>query len=294
MPALPVEFKIPLRFSTQDRYPLWGTFYGEVAGVQPTVLIAGALGVSQRFYDRFARWLAAQGFRAMTFDLRGIGDSLQAQGHVSAVQADMLLWAQQDFAAAVEALCVHAGVEQVNVLGHSLGAHHAVMSTPAAQTRIAKLVSVAAGAGSWRDWALPSRLRAPLMLHLAGPLLTPVFGYFPGRRLGMIGDLPAGVMHQFSRWCRHDQFAWEAEPDKVLPSLCNARFPIHAISFTDDEAMTLTCTRKLLSATPNAPVTLEQINPQQMDVAAIGHLGAFRKGKEVRLWPHLASLLTGS
>ena len=126
------------------------------------------------------------------------------------------------------------------------------------------------------------------MLHLAGPLLTPVWGYFPGKRLGMVGDLPAGVMRQWSRWCRHPQFAWGAEPDKLRGVLQAARYPIHALSFADDEAMTLDCTRKLLAATPHAASTLEVIDPASMGVQRIGHIGAFRKEMEQQLWPHMA------
>ena len=33
------------------------------------------------------------------------------------------------------------------------------------------------------------------MLHLAGPLLTPVLAYFPGPALGMVVDLPGPAAH---------------------------------------------------------------------------------------------------
>jgi predicted alpha/beta hydrolase len=235
--------------------------------------------------------LAQQGHVVMTFDLRGIGASLAPGQHLRNVRGNMLTWAQQDFSAAVHTLSEQQGQAQVTVIGHSLGAHHPAMTLPGTQARIAKVLSVAAGSGYWRDWAAPSRRLAPLMLHLAVPLLTPLFGYFPGKRLGMVGDLPGDVMRQLTRWYRHPQFAWGAEPDLLLPALSNARFPVHAISFADDEAMTLECTRKLLAALPNAASTLEVITPQAMGTQRIGHLGAFRKDQAAMLWPHLEQLL---
>jgi predicted alpha/beta hydrolase len=268
-----------------------GALFGSAGRQSTPVLIAGGLGIAQRFYQPFAHWLAAQGHRVMTFDLRGMGASRQPGQQMRDLQTDMLIWAQQDFAAAVQTLCQQADTGQIIVIGHSLGAHHAAMAGMPTQGRIAKLLSVAAGSGYWRDWAAPSRTKAPLMLHLAGPLLTPVFGYFPGKRLGMVGDLPAGVMLQWSRWCRHPDFAWGAEPERLTPVLETARYPIHALSFSDDEAMTIECTRKLLAATPHAPSRVEVIAPGQMGVAKIGHTGAFRRDMEAALWPHMARCL---
>jgi predicted alpha/beta hydrolase len=171
------------------------------------------------------------------------------------------------------------------LIGHSLGLHHAAMSDAATQARLRVAVSVAAGSGYWRDWAAPTRRQAPLMLHLAGPLLTPLLGYFPGRRLGMVGDLPGPAARQWMRWCRHPEFAWGAEPGRVLDSLRSARFPIRAFSFTDDEAMTEACTRKLLAALPNAPAVVQVVSPADVGMSAIGHVGAFRRPAEPLLWP---------
>ena len=41
------------------------------------VVVAGAMGVQQSYYQAFARWLAEQGYGVTTFDYRGHGLSLQ-------------------------------------------------------------------------------------------------------------------------------------------------------------------------------------------------------------------------
>ena len=280
----------PLVFHAGDGTSLAGLAYAAIGTPRTPVLIAGALGVPQRFYGPFARWLAARGHPTMSFDPRGIGAS-RGPAHrrsLRGLEADMLTWAREDFAAAIDVLAAAHGGGPVAVLGHSLGLHHAAMTGTAAQARIARVVGVASGAGYWRDWAPRSRLLAPLMLHVAGPIATPLFGYFPGRRLGMVGDLPAGVMRQWSRWCRHPRFAWGAEPALVRPALDAARFPIVAFSFTDDEAMTEACTRTLLAAIPHAPSVLERVRPDEVGMSTIGHLGAFRPEAAGQLWPRLA------
>lgn len=285
---------LAVTLTASDGYPLAALMYLPVPDStlpRHTVLVAGALGVPQRYYAAFCSWLAGQGNTVMSFDLRGIGASLPRGQSLRGVEATMLSWARVDFAGAVDALCARTGQKQINVIGHSLGAQHAGMGNVATQLKIRKIVSVAAGSGYWRDWAKPSRRAAPLMFYSAGPLPTRLFGYFPGKRLGMVGNLPQGVMQQFSRWCRHPQFAWDAEPDLLVPSLQSASYPIRALSFTDDEAMTEACTRKLFAAHPNAPTTIQFINPTQVGVKRIGHLGAFRQELQTALWPLIADSL---
>jgi len=279
----------PLAFQAADGETLQAMLFEPATPTRESVLLAGGLGIPQAFYARFAAWLAGRGHPVMSFDPRGVGASRRPEHRRSlrGLDADMLSWARVDFAAAVRTLCEQTGKPQIALVGHSLGAHHAAMTDAATQARLSVVVSVAAGAGYWRDWATPSRRKAPLMLHLAGPLLTPLFGYFPGRRLRMVGDLPAAVMQQWARWCRHPRFAWGSEPELVQPSLDSARFAVRAFSFTDDEAMTEDCTRKLLAALPNAPSTLRVLSPADVGLRAIGHIGAFRR-ESAALWPLLA------
>src|SRR4051812_16768139 len=42
---------------------------------RPVVLVSSAAAVRRPFYDRFARFLADDGFTVLTYDYRGIGDS---------------------------------------------------------------------------------------------------------------------------------------------------------------------------------------------------------------------------
>jgi predicted alpha/beta hydrolase len=283
-------------FTAADGTPLAGTRYEPEAVRRPAVLIAGGLGVAQRHYAAFAGWLAGRGHIAMTFDLRGMGASRQLQHRPSlrGLDADMLTWARSDFPAAVAHLVAVNSGQAITVIGHSLGLHHAGMTDVQTQARIAHAIGVASGAGYWRDWASPSRRLAPLMLHVAAPLLVPLFGYFPGKRLRMVADLPAPAMRQWSRWCRHPGFAWCAEPDLVGPSLLAAQFPVTAFSFTDDEAMTETCTRKLLAAFSSSQSRLIRLAPEEVGLKYIGHLGAFKTAGTEQLWTRMAAAIDKS
>lgn len=275
-----------IKFHTTNNTELAGIVFKPDSDIRSAVLIAGGLCIPQRFYKAFATWLAQRGHLVMTFDVQGVGLSRSHKNKQSLrhLDANMLTWAREDFPAAVDTLLNTVNGRRITLIGHSLGAHHAAMTHSETQARINNLISVAAGSGYWRDWATPSRVRAPLMLHIAAPMLIPLFGYFPGKSLGMVGDIPGPAMRQWIKWCRHPEFAWGADPEQVMPNLRSATFRIKAFSFTDDEAMTEQCTRKLLNATPNAPSTLVLVNPLDVGMTNIGHTGAFRQHAEHRLW----------
>ena len=123
-----------IEFTTADGTVLSARlFEGKATPGALPVLIGSALAVHQRYYAAFAQWLADQGRCVMSFDVRGLGGSLPPGISVRNVQGDMLTWAQQDFAAAVQTLCDHTGASQVNVIGHSLGSHHPAMCLPPTQ-----------------------------------------------------------------------------------------------------------------------------------------------------------------
>lgn len=285
----------PFELLTADGFTLAARLFSPAPAVAPrqSVLLAGALAVPQRFYAGFASWLASHGYMVLTFDPRGMGAS-RPPAYTDSLRGfatDFGVWAEEDFSAAVLWLKAQHPERPLQVIGHSLGAQQPGMASPEAQRAIDGLLAVGSGAGYWRDWAWRSRLLAPLLLHSLGPLLNRLLGYFPGRRLGLVGDLPQGVMRQWIRWCRNPDFAWGADPQTIAEGYRRARFPIHAIGLSDDETMTTTCTHKLLAAYANAPWRLEMLDPAQLGLGRVGHAGFFRRQFADSLWPRALAAL---
>jgi len=254
------------------------------------VLIGPAMGVKQGYYRPFAEWLAAQGYLAMSFDYRGMGDSRPASARRSlrGFSADLYDWAR-DFDAAIVALAEAAPGRPLFVIGHSLGAQLPGMLHE--RDRIAGLVSVAAGSGYWRDNAPRLKRLVPYFWHVLVPLATALFGYFPGRRIGKVGDLPRGVVLQWRRWCMHPRYHVGAEGEALRQAFAGARFPVVALSMTDDELMTERGTRVLIDCYENAPRELLRIAPADVQARRIGHFGFFREPFSSTLWPRAAALL---
>jgi len=249
-----------------------------------SVVIGGAMGVRQDYYASFAQWLAQQGFRVTTFDYRGHGDSLV--GPMREVRADLFDWAR-DYEAVIAAARAALPEQPLYLLGHSLGAQlPGLLRNPG---QVDGLLSVAAGSGYWRDNAPRLKRMVPYFWWVLVPLATRLCGYFPGRKLRKVGDLPAGVILQWRRWCLNPTYSVGAEGPEVAQRYGAVRFPVLALSMSDDELMTLRGTQALVNLYSNAPTRVERIAPQDVKALRIGHFGFFREQFRQSLWPRAAA-----
>ncbi len=269
---------------------LSGRYHAPAGSIKGAVLIAGAMGVKQDYYAEFASWLASQGYAALSFDYRGMGESLPAGRSLRGFRADLFDWAR-DIDAAIDALLARHPDAPLYVVGHSLGAQ--LPGLLRHRDRIAGLVSVAAGSGYWRDNAPQLKRIVLYFWHVLVPVAVALAGYFPGRRIGKVGDLPRGVALQWRRWCLHPRYHVGAEGEAVRARFAAAKFPIVALSITDDEMMTERGTRVLIDCYENAPRELQRIAPADVGVPRIGHFGFFRRQFQPTLWCRLEQLLAG-
>ena len=109
-------------------------------------------------------------------------------------------------------------------------------------------------------------------------------GYFPGKRLGLLEDTPAGVVKD---WCglstRFERLP-SARTLTTLPfSLVTAK--TLAISLSDDPFGTVAAIERLLSYFSASPRTHLRIAPQEIGAKAIGHFAFFHSRFQSTLWP---------
>lgn len=255
--------------------------YGTAGPARGAVVIAGAMAVPQSFYAELARWLAMKGWQVVTFDYRGIARS--APPTLKGFEADILTWAEQDCRAALAHAQALADGRPVVWLGHSLGGQILAM-TPGNES-LAAAVTVASGVGYWRKNAYPLRYYSWLLWFVIVPIATALVGYFPGRRLRMVGDLPKGVIKQWSRWCRHPEYAVGVEGAAMRERYRRVTQPLLSLSFTDDEYMSASNVAVLHGFYENASVEMRRLAPADAGLKRIGHFGFFRRAVGERLWP---------
>ena len=261
------------------------TPHGPVRG---QVVLAPAMGVGQSYYRAFAEWLSARGWIVTTFDYRGHGQSLH--GPLRAVQADLMDWAA-DCSAVAQWARQQAPQLPLFWLGHSVGAQLAGLCQP--QLPVAGMLAVASGSGYWRDNAAPTRRKVRLWWWGLAPLLTTLYGCLPGKRWGLVGDLPAGVLWQWRRWCLHPDYALGVEGEAVRARCAAVRYPVHALAMDDDEMMSIRSIAALLDGFRQAPQSLEVLAARDAPHGRIGHLGFFHRDMAETLWPRAWQVLEG-
>lgn len=249
------------------------------------VVIAPALGVPQDFYRDFAAWLAQHDFTTHTFDYRGIGHS--APRSLRRFRATIDDWVRFDFEAVLAHAREQAGGVPLFVVGHSLGAQLVALAPSAREVRA--LVAVAGGSGYWRGFPAPMRVLMLLMLHGAAPLSIPLAGYFPGRRLRLLGDLPADVMRQWRRWCLNEDYLIGVEPG-AREAYARACFDMLSLTFADDTMMPLRNVETLHAHLRAVRREARRIGPAEAG-GPIGHMGFFRRRHRDSLWPIAAEWL---
>jgi predicted alpha/beta hydrolase len=261
-----------------DGYPLAVTRFPAEGRPWATLLIAGAMGVKQDFYEPLARFLAENGIHVLTFDYRGMGAS--REGSLRGLKADVMTWAQSDLDAMLrEARSAGPGLPAF-ALGHSLGGQ--LFGAVREGSRLDAIVTVTAGSGWYRhNHLMPLQVR--FFWFVAIPLLTPLFGYFPGKRLRMVGDLPAGVAWQWRRWGTHPEYLL-CEGEEMRRCFDAVGAPVLGFSFEDDAIITQPAVDQLHGFYRNARVERRHLAPRDAGRARIGHFGYFLPASRDNLW----------
>lgn len=266
--------------ATADGRPIAARFFHPETAPRGAVLVAPAMGTPQEFYRPFAEWLARQGFLSATFDYRGTG--LSRRGSLRGFKADLFDWAKLDCAAMVRALDGRASGAPLYWIGHSLGGQ--ILALVPNRERVAKAITVATGSGYWLENVPSLRLKVWWLWFCVVPVALRLCGYFPGKALRKVGDLPHGVMAQWRRWCLDREYAVGAEGEGVRAQYASVRTPIVSLSFSDDEMMSLANTESIHGFYAGAPRKMQRIAPRDIGVERIGHFGFFRARFEDSLW----------
>lgn len=278
-------------FEALDGTRLVGTFFEAGSERRGGLLINSGTGIPRRFYARFARRAAALGLATLTFDYRGIGDSAppSLEGH-GAKYRD---WGQLDIPGAIDWLGSRVDGLPLVAVGHSTGGQQLGLAPNV--DRIAAAVFVTVSTGYWRG--MPTKLKwMSLALWKAYmPLASRVFGFAPAAKIGWGENLPSGVAREWGAWCLEpdymaayfDETGRRPTPDGApfgATYFDRAAFPIRAYYFTDDPISTRANAPPMLSLYDRATIETRWVDPQELGIETIGHLGFFRSDQGAALW----------
>ncbi|WP_260958051.1 alpha/beta hydrolase family protein [Pseudomonas citri] len=259
----------PITLQADDGYRLAATRYAAVGPIKGNLIMAGATGVQQRFYRRFAEHANSQGYNVLTLDYRGVGQS--SPKTLKGFDMSYLDWGFRDLAAAVDFM--HDDMPLYWV-GHSFGGH--ALGLLPNHHKITAAYCFGTGAG-WAGWMPKAEARKVRFLwSCVLPVIVSVKGYMAWSLLGMGDDLPLGVYKDWRRWCKHPHYFFDDPAMEPVTRLyAEVRMPCIFSNAVDDPWAPPASRDAFIKGYRNAAILtrdLHSTNPRE----PIGHMGYFR------------------
>lgn len=260
----------------------------ESANPKASIVIAPAMGVRQDFYTRFAEYLVSHGFQVATIDYTDAGFNEPKSLERSTVTFDQ--WGA-DLDALIDAASTKSPSLPIVLCGHSLGGQ--LLGTLRNRHRVSAALTVASGSGYWGHNPR-MRLKLLYLWYIAMPLFTRMFGYFPGRRLNKVGNLPREVALTWARWCRDPQYLLGDAAVRQRSGFHEVEAPILSISFSDDDLIMKSAIDQLHGFYSRAQVERRHLQPSDVGEKRIGHFGFFKLQADHTLWQQCVGWLNHS
>jgi len=282
----------PATVRTADGARLVGTWFepAHPRTASAAVLVVCGAGIPARFYEHFARYLAARGAAVLTFDYRGIGAS--REGSIRKLRSGMEDWAVQDIASGFAEVRKQHPDLPLCAVAHSVGT--LLMGAAPDAARLRRLVFFGPHTGYWRDYGARWRWLLYGVWHVSMPALTRMVGYFPGKRLRLGEDLPPRVALD---WAGRRRPELGRDPDEarrfrqILSRYPEIRADTLVLSITDDAFAPPAAARRVLSLYPNLAVTQEIVAPADLKCRRLGHFGFLRRPASEFFWQRAAQWL---
>ena len=244
------------------------------------LLINSATGVKQQVYFSFAKHFAENGFTAITYDYRGIGDSKPKK--MNGFHATMRIWGTDDFKTVTDFIKKNYQNHQKFCLGHSVGALIIGMNENA--HIFDKFIFVATQDAYIGNLKANIAASAVLGFGIAVPLTTRFFGYFPAHRFGLGESLPKGVAYDWRTLILNKKSTsrlYEKIATHFSKDLKQETFIIHA---EDDPWVTMKGMENLMNNVyPHLKKTYREIKVSDSEKGEIGHINFFRSFNK-NLW----------
>jgi predicted alpha/beta hydrolase len=242
-----------IRIKTKDGKLISATSFIPDISNGKNITVAPAAQFTQRNYASFALCFQQWGYHVITFDYRGIGDS--APQRLKGYNARLQQWAVQDADAVIRYVKTSFPNQELIYIGHGIGGE--LVGLAQASQYIHKLVLASCSLSCKRLWSWKGRMRITVMKTI-GRIVTKWLGYFPGKRLGIMRDLPKGVMHEWADWCDNPNGLFDVFPENNYRKL---QVPLFAFSFSNDWMTPDKAVKGLLSYFSGASITWYHVHP---------------------------------
>lgn len=272
---------LDLYINTPLGHQLGLTVFKPQTTINKSIIISSATGVLQYYYNKFASHFSELGYTVYTFDYSGIGKSNQSTTHLKQNTVDLKAWGENDQTSVVNYAKSQNSNHKIIVVTHSIGGQ--ILAFNKSMSQIDTIITIASQSGYWKHWKGFERFKMLTFWYGLIPLLTPLFGYFPAKKIGLFENLPKQMANQWRRWGKDEDYMLS---EFNLEGLQFRNFNKHmlAISFPKDEYAPKNAVDWLAKQFTNAKIERRHIIPEDIGISNVGHFGFFRSKFKDPLW----------
>ena len=195
------------------------------------IVISSATGVLQKYYSKFANYFALKGFTVYTFDYSGIGNSIHNLKALKEYQGNLRSWGSNDQSAVVALAKKENKKASITLITHSIGGQ--LLGFNSNYHLIDSSILIASQSGYWKYFNGIHLPKMWLLWHVIIPILTPIFGYFPSKKMGLFENLPKNVVYEWASWGKQEKYMMHFQNKKEY-YFDLLKIPILSLSFSGD------------------------------------------------------------
>lgn len=270
------EISIP----TKNGHSLAGCKFLPATAENYAMVITSATGVLQKYYAKFAHFFATNGITVYTFDYHGVGGSNGSDTSLKDNSADAMSWGQNDQAAVVALAKKENPDLKLVLVAHSIGGQ--LLGFNPNYRMLDKVVLVASQTGYWKYFKGIHKAKMLLFWYALIPLLTPIYGYFPAKKLRLFESLPKRVVYEWASWGRQPNYLMHFF-DQQHYLFTKFEMPILSLSFSKDSFATKASVDWLAKQYKNADVQRVHHRPRNGE-RPVKHFGFFKSWAKEPYW----------
>ncbi|WP_169814904.1 alpha/beta hydrolase family protein [Nocardia crassostreae] len=222
------------------------------APAAPVLICMPAMATRAAVYTPLAEALSQAGFQVVLGELRGQGtSSVRIERGVRYGYHDIVTRDYPALFAMVDAAFPEA---PRYLLGHSLGGQLGALCLGQHPEAATGAILIGAPSCHHSGWPFPKNLAILAASQLAAAV-SPLVGYFPGRRLGILGNDSTHLLRDFATQIRTGRYRVPSSPIDFESALSRPTLPVLAISITGDAMATPAGVRALADKLTSASVT---------------------------------------
>lgn len=270
------EFEI----QTRKGHQLSSAKFSSKNSINQVIVISSATGVLQKYYTKFAQFFAAKGFVVYAFDYHGIGKSGASTSALKKNTITLKDWGQNDQSAVVAFAKNENPDATLTLITHSVGGQ--LLGFNENYKLIDKVILIASQTGYWAAFKDLHMFKMLSFWYLLIPLLTPIFGYFPSKKMGLFENLPKQMVNEWASWGKEKKYMMHFY-NKSEYFFDTLKVPMLALSFSKDNFAPKNTVDWLAKQYKNTQLTRIHHTPKKGE-KHVGHFGFFKSSFKDPFW----------